>query len=67
MESSYLTDEEIFALAPEAQEFFARNFGGAPGSWSNEQVRSHELFRKAIQEIARAAESAVLKKLGEMR
>lgn len=58
MESQKLTDEEIDKLAPDAQAWFARTFGAAPGGWTNEQVRTSKEFRAAITEIVRAVEFA---------
>jgi len=51
-----LNESEIDRIAPEAQEFFARNFGGAPGDWSNEKVRTSPEFKQALKAIVRAVE-----------
>lgn len=52
-----LTPEQILDLAPQAQAFFARNFGGAPGYWTDEQVRTCREFQAAITDIVRATET----------
>jgi hypothetical protein len=55
-----LTDEDIANCAVGAQFFFARNFGGAPTGWTNEQVRRSQEFQDAIRAIVRSVERAHL-------
>ena len=53
-----LTEEQIANCAVSAQLFFARNFGGAPTNWTNEQVRLSKEFQEAIEAIVRSVERA---------
>lgn len=52
-----LSDDQIAQCGVEHQMFFAKGFGAAPGSWTNEQVRTCYEFQAAFVGLARAVES----------
>lgn len=53
-----LTDEQILSCGVEHQEFFARGYGSAPSTWSNERVRTCPEFTSAFAGFAKSVLAA---------